>query len=288
MAVRLEIKDRACTDDVCQWNTVNWNGVEPMPVDKITLYSDKAKSSISKGVLRRKRPEPPLHDEKMKLVDNISNCSAKKPVGLSLFASTAELFVPKKKPTPVKQLPPDLNSIFNGMTTVEYALNVTSEQVEYLEEQTRLQSKSIVWHSMRIGRVTASICYDAVHTNKENPFRSLMKKICFPDEEKALLNVPALQWGGENEKNGLKEYVKMSTHKDLVVSQCGLYIDESRPYVAATPDGLTSCSCCGKGVLEIKCPYSYRDVPVEKMASEASTFLNTDGKLKKITNTTIR
>ena len=72
----------------------------------------------------------------------------------------------------------------------------------------------------------------------------------------------------------------MSTHKDLVVSQCGLYIDESRPYIAATPDGLIWCSCCGKGVLEIKCPYSYRDVPVEKMASEASTFLNPDGKLK--------
>ena len=31
------------------------------------------------------------------------------------------------------------------------------------------------------------------------------------------------------------------------------------PFLGASPDGLVCCSCCGKGLLEIKCPYSIRD-----------------------------
>ncbi len=28
-------------------------------------------------------------------------------------------------------------------------------------------------------------------------------------------------------------------------------------YLGATPDGIVNCDCCGEGLLEIKCPYSY-------------------------------
>ena len=36
-------------------------------------------------------------------------------------------------------------------------------------------------------------------------------------------------------------------------SNCGFHL-------GTTPDGLISCKCCGDGLLEIKCPYKYRDV----------------------------
>ena len=32
-----------------------------------------------------------------------------------------------------------------------------------------------------------------------------------------------------------------------------------QPFLAATPDGVVSCSCCGEGLLEIKCPFKYRN-----------------------------
>ena len=32
------------------------------------------------------------------------------------------------------------------------------------------------------------------------------------------------------------------------------------PLLGANPDGLISCSCCGTGLLEIKCPYTYTNV----------------------------
>ena len=31
------------------------------------------------------------------------------------------------------------------------------------------------------------------------------------------------------------------------------------PHLGASPDGSVSCSCCGAGLLEIKCPYKHRD-----------------------------
>ena len=36
--------------------------------------------------------------------------------------------------------------------------------------------------------------------------------------------------------------------------------------MGASPDGLIECKCCGKGVLEIKCPYSHHE---ESIASAA-------------------
>ena len=29
--------------------------------------------------------------------------------------------------------------------------------------------------------------------------------------------------------------------------------------MGASPDGIVSCSCCGKGVLEVKCPHSVKE-----------------------------
>ena len=32
-----------------------------------------------------------------------------------------------------------------------------------------------------------------------------------------------------------------------------------RPYLGASPDGIIKCNCCGKGVLEVKCPFYIKE-----------------------------
>ncbi|KAJ8049211.1 hypothetical protein HOLleu_01843 [Holothuria leucospilota] len=49
--------------------------------------------------------------------------------------------------------------------------------------------------------------------------------------------------------------MKVEGHK-LKVEESGLVVCENHVYLAASPDGLISCQCCGEGVLEIKCPLS--------------------------------
>ena len=47
-----------------------------------------------------------------------------------------------------------------------------------------------------------------------------------------------------------------SKHSNLIVSNRGLVIHPKYPHLGASPDGYVNCSCCGPGVIEVKCPFS--------------------------------
>jgi hypothetical protein len=41
---------------------------------------------------------------------------------------------------------------------------------------------------------------------------------------------------------------------------CGFFVCKKLQYLGASPDGIVECTCCGKGVLELKCPFCLGDV----------------------------
>ena len=47
---------------------------------------------------------------------------------------------------------------------------------------------------------------------------------------------------------------------DFEMHTAGLLIRTYYTFLGATPDGVVSCYCCGSGLLEVKCPYKYRDI----------------------------
>ena len=47
-------------------------------------------------------------------------------------------------------------------------------------------------------------------------------------------------------------------HISFHCSETGLHVYKENPYLAASPDGIIECKCCGKGLLEIKCTFSLR------------------------------
>ena len=50
-------------------------------------------------------------------------------------------------------------------------------------------------------------------------------------------------------------------------------------WVYTSPDGIVECGCCGRGVVEIKCPYSCRDKTFLETTREKCSFLElVDGK----------
>lgn len=55
----------------------------------------------------------------------------------------------------------------------------------------------------------------------------------------------------------------------------GLMIWDHNPLVRASPDGIVSCKCCGKGTLEIKCPASiqFKNLTGEEIARDGSYHL---------------
>ncbi|KAL4152748.1 hypothetical protein QTP88_000581 [Uroleucon formosanum] len=48
------------------------------------------------------------------------------------------------------------------------------------------------------------------------------------------------------------------------IQKCGLFIDERKPYLAATPDGLVE----NDFTVEIKCPFSVKDYSLEQAVLE--------------------
>jgi len=44
-----------------------------------------------------------------------------------------------------------------------------------------------------------------------------------------------------------------------MISKAGLFVDSEKPYLGASPDGIIECTCCGRGSLEVKCPFSCKD-----------------------------
>ena len=135
-------------------------------------------------------------------------------------------------------------------------IKVTAEQSKTVEEKTRNQAASKLWFQQRAGRITASKLKAEVQTDINKPSQSLIKAIGYPESQQ--FYTEATLWGQKHEATASQAYIAECTknHTDLSVLPCGLIINQSHPYLAATPDGIINCECCGSGVLEIKCPFS--------------------------------
>jgi len=86
-------------------------------------------------------------------------------------------------------------------------------------------------------------------------------------------NVPALKWGLKCEAIARKSYKCLLESQML---QTGLYVCRSEPFLCASANGIVSCSCHGKRILEIKCPWSARDLdPLEAIETGVITYIGT-------------
>ena len=158
-------------------------------------------------------------------------------------------------------------------------LTVTPEQRQAVEEATREQASSRVWHRFRTGIVTASRMHAVTHTNPNMPAVSLIKTICYPQASKFSTN--ATSWGCSHEQKALDIYSKHMSehHTNFNIMPSGLFLSTEFPFIGATPDSMVSCDCCGKGCVEVKCPYCHKDDTVEQACSDPKFCLQ-DNKLK--------
>ena len=109
----------------------------------------------------------------------------------------------------------------------------------------------------REGQITASQFGSVRQTRIERPSTSLVKSIL---ERQPSPKAAALEWGSKNEAKARKEYIQSvkGNHVGFKVQTTGLHVNPDFTHLGASPDGLVSCSCCGDGLLEVKCPYSKR------------------------------
>lgn len=151
----------------------------------------------------------------------------------------------------------ELNALCQEKFT-EGVIKISNDEAAYLEESTKLQSQSLLWFEQRIGRITASKFFSVSHANLNPPPASLINQIM--EKDSIPRHIPAIQWGITNEGTAREAYINDASekHENFTFMPAGLHVDPSTPHLGASPDGLISCDCCGKGIIEIKCPYKFR------------------------------
>ena len=107
-----------------------------------------------------------------------------KPVGLGLFADYSESSHHKAQVSQTPKIRPSLREFYNPKLSEEqiknqvksvHQLKLCPELIKFIEKSTVLQSNSIVWKSLRGGRITASNVHETLHTDQNNPAKSLIK-----------------------------------------------------------------------------------------------------------------
>ncbi|XP_033098536.1 uncharacterized protein LOC117102393 [Anneissia japonica] len=175
--------------------------------------------------------------------------------------------------------PDNAEHLENAKKEAVSKLDVTNEQIKQFIDRTAAQGDSPIWHEMRLGRITASKVHSVLHTNTENPAKSVLQGICSPMGN--LASIPAIQWGRKHGDTAAKHYENFvqNHHMDSSISKTGLWISQEHLFIAASPDALVSCRCCGSGVVEIKCPYKHKENETEAILGDKAGCLEvTDGK----------
>jgi len=109
-----------------------------------------------------------------------------------------------------------------------------------------------------------------LHTNFSSSSVSLLKTICYPGSTKFYSKAC-----DSHKADALHVYndSMQAKHAFYEFKKCGLVLDPTNPFIGASPDGIISCSCCGKGVVEVKCPFSCKDKSFDEAVKDKAFCL---------------
>ena len=134
---------------------------------------------------------------------------------------------------------------------------------------------SDIWYQQWYGRLTAS-SFHSILTMKKQTESKVADRLLKNED---LSYIPAVKWGIDKEDIARQTYTKeiLSSHQDFHCTKADLVINSLYPHLGASPDGLVSCSCCGDGLVEIKCPFSVKDDHLDILREKPRSFLNKHG-----------
>ena len=147
------------------------------------------------------------------------------------------------------------------------SLQVSEDQAGRIEQNTRKQHQSSLWYSVGRYRITSSIFGSILSRRDRTPPDSLVLRII----QLRSFSTAATTYRIEKEAVAVKEYVSHQHsygHPDFTVSPSGFIVSVTHSFLGASPDGDVydpSNMSQPFGFLEVKCPYSARNVtPVEE------------------------
>jgi hypothetical protein len=296
MAVQLDLNKVACTSKLCEWKSCK-RQVECLPLSEVNFKRPKkgalpqvasqTASSLPQHVsyddptvgisvdhlkeLYKLSPDCAVFTSiESELVSEIENklpdedsstdtASESEELGQTLPEPLTSLFDPTAMHTSSdSEIRENSKKEFENLT-----MSYTQSHYDYLTAVTVKQSQCPVWDLHRAGRITASRAHAALNLRENVSHKTFLENVM---QYKPPVCVPAMKWGKEMEPVARIEYEKQvkPKHNGFRLELTGLVVRAEEPHFAASPDGIVCCQCHSTGLLEIKCPYKYRNgLPAE-------------------------
>ncbi|KAM7305806.1 hypothetical protein ISCGN_015702 [Ixodes scapularis] len=270
----VRIRDSStCTQKKNRWLPAYTSTVEYKRLREIDFSSARSKKKRLQGCgeeeavasMRLLIPEP-SEDELRRLYD-VCSAAERKPAVLMMVEGRNHVFPPPQAREPStlrgiftqEALSDTLDKLIERADAFFASFSVSAAMVKFAEVTTRAQSKCPKWYTYRAGRITASTMKSVCSTSVEKLSLSVLKRICYPEDSK--FSTPATRWGLDHEEEAVQGYVGKvkSAHANFTYRRAGLYLSTRYPHLAASPDAVVQCDCCGSGLVEVKCPYTQRD-----------------------------
>lgn len=159
--------------------------------------------------------------EMTSLFEKLNNCKIK-PVALSLTEKYTDQFIAKSRTVPVvsdlfetENLDLDYHELLQKYEKVK--LDISRDNIELVEKDTRAQAKSSGFFRHRAGRIGASASGAAFCSNLSQPPQALIKTICYPNVFKVDTN--ATRHGCKHEDDAIRAYENgMKKKKKLILT----------------------------------------------------------------------
>ena len=136
------------------------------------------------------------------------------------------------------------------------------EEIRHIAFRTSGQSHNIVLMADRYGKLTSAKFGRAIGVIKNPHWIKIQRLRDDIFDPKNLDHVPAIRWGLDHESVAIDEYQNMS---GTILKPTGVCMFRNN-IMGASPDGLVYTdphAVCAVGIIEMKCPYSLREVNVE-------------------------
>lgn len=136
-------------------------------------------------------------------------------------------------------------------------LEVSREEADLVCKATRGQSHNKIWKKTRTYLLTASN-FGILCKKKDTTLPDNLIKLLRAYKDLPVHKIPSIHHGQKYEAKARRCYAKKHLKTcggNVSVKDMGLYISSKYPFLGASLDGIITCSKCGVGTLEIKCPY---------------------------------
>ena len=186
-------------------------------------------------------------------------------------------------PPPLPLLVKNLASHINTSNPLTH-LHLSQEECNAVGNATHTQSLNPVRYEQRKGRLTASKFYrictraDTTFKKKDENVKNLLNDIM---GKKLYIQTFAMKHGIAMEPYAKRKVTEIfkETHKQVSSDEVGLFISPEYPYFGASSDLILNCKCCGKYIVEIKCPES---IKTTTPSSQNLNYLVSDGSIIKL------